>query len=417
MLIARRERLLLGLACLFVFFNQFTLIRVQEQSLWAMWPIGVWAMCAATLHAILSRRLPHRDAFLLPTVFLLTGWGLTLIERLAPAFADRQVVWLVISSAAVGGLMYLPAHLRWLRDYHYWWLLASIVMLAMTIRVGVNPSGFGPRLWLGGGQIYYQPAETLKVALVVFMARYFSDHWLALRKYRIRVGSLLVPSPGFLTPISLMFALCLVILIWQRDLGTATIFFVVFMLMLYLASGQWLLLLGGGTLLLMASVVGYLLFDVVALRVDVWLNPWAEAENRAFQIVQSLMAVAAGGIVGRGVGLGNPDFIPVVHSDFVFAAIAEEWGFIGILGVLIVLAVIVLRGMRLAALNQARPFNAFLAAGLSLMLATQSLLIIGGTLRLWPLTGVTLPFVSYGGSSLLVSFMMVGLLLVISDDT
>ncbi|NDJ86985.1 MAG: FtsW/RodA/SpoVE family cell cycle protein, partial [Chloroflexi bacterium] len=213
------------------------------------------------------------------------------------------------------------------------------------------------------------------------------------------------------------FGLCIVMLGWQRDLGTATIFFVVFMLMLYLASGQWLLMVGGAGLLAIAAAVGYILFDVVSLRIDVWLNPWAEAEGRAFQIVQSLMAVSAGGIVGEGIGQGLPTFIPVVHTDFVFAAIAEEWGLIGVLGLLVAIAVITLRGLRIAVLSQSRPFAAFLAAGLSLSITVQSLMIIGGALRLWPLTGVTLPFVSYGGSSLLTSFVSVGLLLVISEDT
>lgn len=415
--IARRERLLLCIASLFVGLNQLTLLRVQERNLWGLWPIVVWVLCAAVLHIILNRRLPYRDHYLLPAMLLLVGWGLTLIERLAPPFADRQVTWLVVSTGMVIGLVYLPHHLRWLHDYHYWWLGLGIVMLAMTIQIGVNPSGFGPRLWLGDREVYYQPSESLKIVVVVFMARYLADHWVHLRQYRVRFGPLWVPSPGFLVPISVMFGLCLVLLVWQRDLGTATIFFVVFMLMLYLASGQWLLLVSGGVLLFMAAVVGYMLFEVVALRIDVWLNPWPEAEGRAFQIVQSLMAVAAGGILGRGVGQGIPTFIPVVHSDFVFAAIAEEWGFIGILGLLMLLTIIMLRGMRLAMLNQTRPFRAFLAAGLSMMLAVQSLLIVGGTLRLWPLTGVTLPFVSYGGSSLLVSFLMIGLLLVISNDS
>jgi cell division protein FtsW len=214
----------------------------------------------------------------------------------------------------------------------------------------------------------------------------------------------------------LMWGVCVVILIWQRDLGTATIFFVIFMAMLYLASGQWLLLVGGGALLAVAAAVAYRMFDVVALRIDIWLNPWPEAEGRSFQIVQSLMAVSAGGILGQGIGQGSPNFIPVVHTDFVFAAIAEEWGLIGVSGLLLILALIVTRALRIALGSQHRPFAAFLAAGLGIMLATQSLLIMGGTLRLWPLTGVTLPFVSYGGSSLLTSFVAIGLLLVLSES-
>jgi len=161
--------------------------------------------------------------------------------------------------------------------------------------------------------------------------------------------------------------------------------------------------------------VGYLLFDVVRLRVDTWINPWPEASDRAFQIVQSLLAFAAGGVFGRGVGLGAPTFIPVVHSDFVFAAIAEEWGLLGALGVVLCLAVLVLRALRAAISASRWPFHSLLAAGIGVSLGVQSLLIMAGVLKLAPLTGVTLPFVSYGGSSLLSSFIMIGLLLRITD--
>lgn len=417
-LICQRERSLLMLAALFVSLNHVAIILVLQRSLWILWSMVAWGLCAILLHRTLNRRLPHRDPYLLPAMLLLAGWGLNLIERLAPPFAGRQTIWLLISSTALIGILYLPTHLSWLQNYRYPWLILGVGLVAATILIGVNPSGFGPRLWLSvGPQWYYQPSELLKILLVVFLASYLSDNWLMLRQQFTSLGKFSIPAPGFLTPVLLMFSLCIVLLVWQRDLGTATIFFMVFMLMLYLASGQWLLLVGGGILLFLSSLVGYMLFDVVALRIDVWLNPWNEAEGRAFQIVQSLMAVADGGIIGQGVGQGIPTYIPVVHSDFVFSAIAEEWGFVGVIGLLATIALIVIRGLRIATVSQAQPFRAFLAAGLSLMFAVQSLLIIGGTLRLWPLTGVTLPLVSYGGSSLLTTFMLIGLLLVMSEET
>lgn len=203
-------------------------------------------------------------------------------------------------------------------------------------------------------------------------------------------------------------------LVWQRDLGTATLFFVVFMIMLYLASGQGALLLGGVALLAVAALAATQLFDVVALRVRVWLDPWPTANNEAYQIVQSLIAVASGGLFGQGIGQGQPTIIPVVHSDFAFAAIGEEWGMVGMLAVTVALAMIVVRGMRIA-VEARQPFERLLAAGLSVMLAVQALLIMGGVLKLIPLTGITLPFVSYGGSSLLTMFAMTGLLLVLSN--
>jgi cell division protein FtsW len=197
--------------------------------------------------------------------------------------------------------------------------------------------------------------------------------------------------------------------------GAATLFFVVFMIMLYLASGQGQLLLGGLVLLLIASASAYFLFDVVALRVDIWWNPWPTADTSAYQIVQSLMSVAAGGVFGQGIGQGHPTIVPVAHSDFAFAAIGEEWGLLGVLTALSALAVLVVRGLRIA-VRARQPFRSLLAAGLSLMLGVQSLMIMGGVLKLVPLTGVTLPFVSYGGSSLLTNFVIVGLLLVLSSE-
>jgi cell division protein FtsW len=212
-----------------------------------------------------------------------------------------------------------------------------------------------------------------------------------------------------------MWGFCMMLLVWQRDLGAATLFFIVFLALLYLATGDRRYIGGGLGLLLVASVFAYYLFDVVALRVDAWLNPWPDAENRAFQIVQSLYALAAGGVGGQGIGQGFPDYIPVVHSDFAFAAIAEEWGLVGSLGVVACFALLAYRGMRVAALAR-RPFHQYLAAGITILFTAQTLLIMGGVTRLLPLTGVTLPFVSYGGSSLLISGVMGGLLIYLSAE-
>jgi cell division protein FtsW (lipid II flippase) len=411
------ERGLLVLAGLFVLVNHIALLIAGARPWTALWPVGVWAACALIGHHLLARWLPNRDPLLFPLAMFLTGWGLNLIARLVPSYAPRQTLWLVVGLAALLAVTRLPGDLRWLQRYRYTLLIGGLALLAITIWLGENPSGGGPRLWLwvGFGKIYYQPSELLKILLVAFLASYFADHQRYMRLDTVRLGRWEVPSPAFLGPVLLMWGICMVVLVWQRDLGTATLFFVVFMIMLYLASGQAALFLGGVGLLLLVSVVGYFTFDVVALRIDIWLDPWTSAGDRAYQIVQSLIAVAEGGVFGAGIGQGQPQIVPVVHSDFVFAAISEEWGALGALVALLALAVLVVRGMRIAA--QARqPFCALLAAGLSLMLAVQSVLIMGGVLRLLPLTGVTLPFVSYGGSSLLTSFGIVGLLLVLSEE-
>jgi len=414
---ARRERLLLILGGVLILINHTTLAIVQDRPPIFLWPVLVWIVCAVAGHVWLTRRLPGRDPLLFPLAMFLTGWGLNLIARLVPSYTFRQTLWMVFGLAAMVAITALPHDLRWLRRYRYTWLIGGLALLGVTILFGQNPSGGGPRLWiwLGFGRIYYQPSELLKILLVAFLASYFADHQRYMQVDTIRLGAWRVPSPAFLGPVLLMWGVCVVVLVWQRDLGTATLFFVVFMIMIYLASGQAALLIGGSALLLAAAVAAYRLFDVVALRVNIWWNPWPTADADAYQVVQSLMAISAGGVFGTGIGQGQPNIIPVVHSDFVFAAVSEEWGILGLLAVLISVAVLVVRGMRIAVQEQ-QPFRMLLAAGLSLMLGLQSLLIMGGVLKLVPLTGVTLPFLSYGGSSLLTCFAIIGLLLVLSCD-
>lgn len=412
---AWQERALLALGGVFVLVNQITLILARDRAWTDLLLVGVWAVCALAGHLALERRLPRRDPLLFPLAMFLTGWGLNLVSRLAPGYADRQTLWLAVGVAALLAITALPGDLRWLRRYRYTWLTGGLILLGITILLGQNPSDTGPKLWLGVGGVYYQPSELLKILLVAFLASYFADHRRFMRLDTVRIGMWRVPSPAFLGPVLLMWGVCMVVLVWQRDLGTATLFFVVFMVMLYLASGQGQLMIGGLALLAAAGLVAYNRFGVVRLRVDIWLDPWTRAGSDSYQVVQSLMAVAAGGVLGQGIGQGQPQIIPVVHSDFAFAAIAEEWGLIGSVAALAALGVLVVRGMRIAVAARG-PFRSLLASGLSVMLAVQSLLIMGGVLKLVPLTGITLPFVSYGGSSLLTSFVIVGLLLVLSDQ-
>ncbi len=416
--ITRRERLLLLVAGLFVVANQLTLAGARGDAVVALWPVVVWTACAAAGHVALNRRLPNRDVLIFPVVMLLSGWGLNLVDRLAPAFAARQVAWVVVGVSAMIVVVRLPRILRWLRRYRYTWLVLGLALLMFTLIFGANPAGYGPRLWLRAFDIaYFQPSEALKILLVTYLASYLSDHRDRLRAEAIRLRPFRAPSLEVLGPVLLMWGFSIVVLIWQQDLGTAALFFLVFLAMLYAATERVSYVAVGLGLLLMAGVAAYFLFDVVRLRVDIWLNPWPESQGRAFQIVQSVLAVAAGGVFGQGVGQGAPIYIPVVHSDFVFAAIAEEWGLMGALATVACFALLVTRGLRIAARHAAdSPFHALLAAGLSATLAAQSLLIMGGVLKIIPLTGVTLPFVSYGGSSLLGSFVLVGLLLLLSNQ-
>ncbi len=411
--VQRCERLLLGIAGAFILCAALSLSLARDGSFIALWYACIWLACASGTHAALNLWLPRRDPFLLPIALLLTGWGILQIERVAPNFAWRQATWLVVACLAMIGVTRLPVNLRWLSRYRYLWLIVGLTLLLLTLFFGSNPSGDGPRLWLGVFDIYFQPSELLKLLLIAFFASYLAEHrglldW----PVRSRLSAVL----RFLLPLLLMWGACVAVLLWQRDLGTAALFFITFVTLLYLATGNLAYGLGGMMLILAAGVVAYYAVDVVRLRVDIWLDPWRDPQGSAFQIVRSLMAFAAGGVLGQGLGQGAPGYVPVVHSDFIFAAIGEEWGLIGGLAVIASFALIAMRGLRLAVQVQNRVFRAYLAAGLSVVLTAQSLLIMGGVLKIIPLTGVTLPFMSYGGSSLLISFIMIGLLLVISAD-
>lgn len=413
----RVERLLLLAAALFLLVNFAALILLQPTNAGARGlRFFIWVACAFIGQRILEQRLPERDPALFPLVMFLSGWGLLVIDRLAPGFAERQMIWLPLSLTALLGAALFPQPMRWLRNYRYVLLVVGLGLLIATILLGANPSGYGPELWLGFGSIFFQPSEALKIILVAFLASYLGEHYPAMR-LQDRAGERNLFawfSPRIFGPVLMMWGLCVVVLVWQRDLGTALVFFMVFLLLLYVASGRLMILLSGAVLVGIAAAVAYSLFAVVQLRVDIWINPWPEADGRAYQIVQSLMAFASGRVMGEGIGQGLPTFIPVVHSDFIFAAIAEEWGLLGIVTLVACISLFVLRGLRIAMLHPERPFFVLLAVGLSGAIGIQSLLIMGGVLKIVPLTGVTLPFVSYGGSSLLVTFIISGLLLRLS---
>jgi peptidoglycan glycosyltransferase len=413
---SRQELILMGCAALFVGLNVVGLSLALPGRAEIVLAFAAWLLTGAALHILLNRVIPTRDPFLLPIVMLLSGWGLVLIARLAPPFVIRQVVWLVGSAVIVAAVMRLPPDLRWLRRYRYTWLLVGLALLGATLLLGVNPSGdeLAPRLWLDFGVIFLQPSEILKLMLIAFLASYLADRREMLITTHTRILRWTLPSLPYLAPMLLMWGFCIVLLAWQRDLGTASLFFAIFLLMLYVSTEQVSYVVVGGLLLSLAGGFGYFLYSVVRLRVDTWWNPWPEADNRAFQIVQSLIAVASGGLLGAGVGLGSPTFVPVVHSDFVFAAVAEEWGLLGALAVVACFAILVLRAFQIALRNLNQPFRALLAAGIGISIGAQALLIMAGVLKIAPLTGVTLPFLSYGGSSLLSSFVMIALLLRLS---
>lgn len=430
-----RETTLLSLVVLFIFSNAiaYSLLRESAITWHHLYAPVCWLITIAISHFAIKYLRPTRDPFLLPIFALLTGWGLLLQDRLASNFLPRQTIWFALATIALLLTAILPRTLAPLMRYRYVLLTGGLILLAITLIFGVNPSGNGAALWLPIsfpflGIIHFQPSELLKLFLVIFLASYFTEqeplHRLrqeASRENGSSIFSRFWLHLPFLGPLLIMWGLTILLLVWQQDLGAAALFFIVFLVLLFLATGERIYVWSGFALLLLAGLIAFFAFDtVVGPRVISWLNPWPYANDRAYQIVQALYAVANGGLFGQGIGQGFPDYIPVVHSDFALVAIAEEWGLIGTLTIVASFALLAGRGLRTALLviRGARPnhFNSYLAAGLITLLSVQAVLIMGGSIRLLPLTGITLPFVSYGGSSLLVSSIALGLLLYLSSS-
>ncbi|MBT3314253.1 MAG: FtsW/RodA/SpoVE family cell cycle protein [Anaerolineae bacterium] len=353
----------------------------------------------------LDTKLPDRDPYLFPLASLFSGWGLLTIWRLLPNFGLRQSLWLALSVA----VMLLA--LRWrdilptLRRYKYILLSSGLLLTALTLVFGANPLNIEPRLWLNFGGIYLQPSELLKLLLVIYLSAYLAD--------RVPLRDKIFP---LIFPTLFLGGIALLLLIVQRDLGTASILVMLFASILYIATGRKRVLLGNAIILLTIAFFGYYFSPTIQTRLAIWFSPWDDPSGFGYQIIQSLMAIANGGLWGRGAGIGSPLFVPVAHSDFIFTAIAEETGLTGTLGLLTLFGIFLSRGMVIA-LRAPNRFQRILASGLTAYLGIQSLLIIGGNLRLLPLTGVTLPFISYGGSSLLTSYLALLLLLKISDES
>ena len=404
---------LLRLACIFLFLYAIilTLAPAARNRTWAAeypwihWMGFVtWVVIFTLIDSFSRKWLPGADPFIIPIAATLTGWGLLTIYRLVPGFGLRQTAWLVVCGILFILGMRLSPHLRFLRRYKYLLLTGGLLLTALTLILGKNPTGYGLRLWLGCCGIYLQPSEPLKLLLIIFLAAYLADHL----PLNLRPLALLAPT-------AVLVGLAMLLLFIQRDLGTASIFIFLYAIIFFIATGKKRILLFSLFGLAIAGVAGYFLFDLIRLRVDAWFNPWLDPSGRSFQIVQSLMAVANGGVIGRGPGLGSPGLVPVAISDFVFTAIAEETGLVGTLALLGLIGFYSSRGIRIA-LRAQDTYRRFLAAGLIAYLGAQSILIIGGNIRLLPLTGVTLPFISYGGSSLLTSFIALLFLLLISSQ-
>ncbi len=392
-------------------------------------PLACWLLALGGVHLafIISGR--DMDQILLPLVGMLGGISLLVMERLPQGLAvqrlgdrtlmlaDLQLLWLLLGLGVLGVTAITIRSVRWLREYRYTWALAGIGLLAAVFLLGDEVNG--ARLSIRLGPLTGQPSELLKVILVVFLAAYLADNRPILARISMRLGPVSLPPLPYLLPMLAMWGIALAMVIVQRDLGAALLLFSVFLSLLYIATRRASFVLVGLVLFLVGAALLYSQLGHVRTRVDIWLDPWADPLGRGYQVIQALYAFGRGGVLGTGLGAGLPTVgdtpaIPLVHTDFTFAAVGEELGLMGALALGCLYLVVAERGLRIAA-RAPDEFQALLAAGLTLVIVLQAALIMAANLRLVPLTGVTLPFVSYGGSSVLTNALVIGLLLALSD--
>lgn len=386
-----------------------------------------FALALIAVHMAIRQFAPAASPNLLPPVALVAAFGMVEIYRLDMVKAGLQRWWLLIGAAAamaVLALLHRPG-VNVLRRYRYTFLLIGVALLLLPLLPEGGPLPIkgnevnGSRLWivadLGFAEMNFQPGEIAKVLFVIFLAGYLADRQPGLTGARRKLGWFTIPEPRQLVPLAVVWAVSLVVLVFQRDLGASLLLFAVFVAVLYAATGSAGYLTGGMVLAGIGALASWRLFDHVQRRVVAWIDPFSVFDDAGYQVAQGIFALGTGSISGSGPGLGQPDLIPFASTDFIFAAVGEEFGFAGTVAVLCAYALLVAAGFGVALRARDR-FRKLLAIGLTFSLGMQVFLILGGVLRVVPLTGVTLPFMSYGGSSLVSSFVIVALLARVSHE-
>ena len=376
-------------------------------------PIGLFVAFAAA-HIAVRLLAPGADPAILPVVFALSGIGITFVTRLAPELAMNQIVFLFVGIALMVGTLALVKNLDVVRRYKYTLGIIGIILLILPIFIGVERGG--SRLWISIAGIFtIQPGEFAKVLIVLFLAGYLAENRELFSIASHNILGFKLPRLRLFVPLLVVWGICLVIVAFERDLGSALLFYTIFLIMLYVATGRLSYVLIGLVLLGVGGFGAYQVMSHVQTRFQIWLDPFQDAQGGGYQLVQSLFSLADGGLVGTGIGKGLAVNIPVVESDFIFSSIGEEMGLLGGSAVLILFMLFAVRGLTTAARAKS-DLAAFSATGLTAAVSFQAFLIVGGVTRLIPLTGVTLPFMSQGGSSLLASFIIVALLMRAGDE-
>ena len=367
---------------------------------WVHWTgFLTWLLSVLVLYRSTNKLRSAAKYIIFPIISLLIGIGTIMIWRINSDFGARQSLLFLASTIFVSLLISLPKLFEHLKKYVGYLIIGGLFLTLATIFWGQNPGGYGENLWLGCCGLYFQPSEYLKVSFVIILASGLSsktDNKKAL----------------FIT---LCVSLVIVLLFFQRDFGTSVVFVLLAIFMFGIAAQRRIILAAGGFFMLAGSMFAYYVVPLIQQRVDTWIDPWIDPSGSSYQVIQSFMAFANGGINGRGLGLGYPSLVPISHSDFIFSSIGEEFGFVGTLGIICCIAILVTYGFFIG--FRARDgFVRLTSFGISLYLGIQSIIIIGGNVGLLPLTGITLPFLSYGGSSLFASIISATILAVAAEE-
>ena len=433
MRVVPRNRNIEALLLFFVFgINAFELAQIQLSTIavlrtdfWLYWtPLTAAAL---VVHAILRRRASEADSLILPIAVFLNGLGVSEIYRLDLAkvaagatdlFATKQVIWSVVALAACAAVIwFVPSHL-FLRRYVFISMVLGIglLLLPMLPFIGLNING--AQLWIGIAGLTFQPGELAKIALIVFFAGYLVSRKDSLAVVGRTILGVHIPRARELGPILVIWVASLGVLVLQRDLGTSLLYFGLFLVMIYTATGRPIYVVVGLGMFATGALVASQVMDYVAGRFGSWLDPLNAARYDAvggsYQLVQGMFGLAHGGLFGTGLGGGVPQLVPLAESDFIVTSLGEELGLVGLFAVLACYLLLVQRGMRIA-FKHSDDFSRLLAVGLSFVIALQCFIVIGGVTRVVPLTGLTTPLLAAGGSSLLANWMILGLLLRISD--
>lgn len=369
-----------------------------------------------TIHAVLRRYRPTAAELLLPAAALLTGIGVAMIYRLTGGVgALQQTMWVAVSAILVMIILIKLPNTRVLLRTPLVFLLTGVVLLAMPLLPVIGATINGATLWLRVGPLSMQPAEFAKVVLIIGFAGFLAKHQSQLTFIHRKILGIELPRPKDILPLLIVWLIALLLLVGQRDLGTSLLFYAAAVLLLYVTTARRSWLIIGSVLLVIGGTAAALIFDHVATRFRIWLNPFADIAGDGFQVVQAIYGLAAGGIFGTGLGQGNPNLIPYVESDFIFTAIAEELGLVGASAVLLLYGLIIANAVKTAGKMRSAG-NMLIAAGIAIFVFLQVLITIGGVTGALPLTGLTTIFLSAGGSSLVASWILIALLLALQDQ-